>query len=278
LILDEVMANVSSQLDDQAKLGVKIAVQREVPESAPEYRGVWWKIPQVTAVFADLKGSTALNATEASRTAALAYTYFIRAMAVVMDRFSAGYVDIQGDGIFGLFSGKGSQFHAAAAAITMKTLIETDVAVRFRKDTPADWNLTAGIGIDQGTLLVRRLGLRGTSENEVWAGTPVNTAARLSSWACPGEVVVSDRVFDAYERASDLRRRALLWSCGCVGNSLGGGLDGSTTRARNLWKSKSVSRDSGLDIKSIHWISKAWCPYHGAEYCESVATNKRPVR
>ena len=195
-----------------------------------------------------------------------------------MDRFSAGYVDIQGDGIFGLFSGKGSQFHAAAAAITMMTLIERDVAVRFRKDTAADWKLTAGIGIDHGTLLVRRLGLRGTSENEVWAGTPVNTAAKLSSWACPGEVVVSDRVFDAYERASTLRQRALLWSCGCERNRRGGGLSGPTTRARSLWKSKSVSSDSGLDIKKIHWTAEAWCPHHGAEYCESIITNKTTVR
>ena len=278
MILDNVLADVSSQLDQQAKLGVKIDVQHDVSESAPVYRGVWWRIPQVTAVFADLKGSTRLNATENPTTAALAYTYFLRAMAVTMERFSAGYVDIQGDGIFGLFSGAGSQFKAAACAITMNTLIERDVAVRFRKNTSANWKLTAGIGIDQGTLLVRRLGLRGTSENEVWAGTPVNTAAKLSSWACPGVVVVSDRVFDGYERASGLRQRALLCSCGCQENRPGGGggLHGSSERAKNLWKSGPVPDSLGLDIQKAHWANTKWCQYHGAEYCESIVRNKAP--
>ena len=54
---------------------------------------------------------------------ALAYTYFIRAMTVVLERFSAGYVDIQGDGIFGLFGGQRSMFHAAACAITMRNQV-----------------------------------------------------------------------------------------------------------------------------------------------------------
>ena len=35
---------------------------------------------------------------------------------------------MQGDGLFGLFSGKGSRFLAAACAITMKTQIETVIA------------------------------------------------------------------------------------------------------------------------------------------------------
>ena len=276
LILDNVLADVSSQLDQQAKLGVKIDVQHDVSESAPVYRGVWWKIPQVTAVFADLKGSTRLNATEKPRTAALAYTYFLRAMAVTMERFSAGYVDIQGDGIFGLFSGKGSQFQAAACAFTMQSLIEWDVAVRFRKDTSANWKLTAGIGIDQGALLVRQLGLRGTGENEVWAGTPVNTAAKLSSAASPGQVVVSDRVFDGYGRASELRQRALLRSCGCRGNSPGGGLDGSSKQPKNVWKSGQVPPHLGLDIEKAYRTDTPWCRRHGAEYCESIVTDKRP--
>ena len=276
MILDGVRANVSSQLNQQAKLGVKIDVQHDVSESAPVYRGVWWKIPQVTAVFADLKGSTRLNATEKPRTAALAYTYFLRAMAVTMDRFSAGYVDIQGDGIFGLFSGKGSQFQAAACAITMQTLIERDVALRFRKDTSANWKLTAGIGIDQGTLLVRRLGLRGTGENEVWAGTPVNTAAKLSSAALPGHLVVSERVFDGYGRASKLRQRALLQSCGCQQNSPGDGLDGPSEQPRSVWKSGQVPQHLGLDIEKAYWTNTAWCGRHGAEYCESIVTDKRP--
>ena len=164
MILDEVTASVAAQLADQANLGVQVVNQEEVPETGPANRGLWWRIPNVTAVFADLKDSTALSSSVPPEAAAIAYTYFIRAMAVILDRFSAGYIDIQGDGIFGLFGGQRSMFLAAACAITMRTQVEKAVAVKFKRDASVQWGLKAGIGIDQGTLLVRWLGLRGTKK------------------------------------------------------------------------------------------------------------------
>ena len=143
MILDDVVATVSSQLDAQAELGIQVTRLNEVPEVGPTNAGVWFQIPQVTAVFADLKGSTELIATASPRVAVIAYT-FTRAMAVTLERFSAKYVDIQGDGIFGLFSGQGSTFLAAACGITMNTLVESNVSVRFQKDASTNWKLSAG--------------------------------------------------------------------------------------------------------------------------------------
>ena len=62
LILDDVVADVSSQLDAQAELGIQVTRQNEVPEVGPTNAGVWLQIPKVTAVFADMKGSTGLSA------------------------------------------------------------------------------------------------------------------------------------------------------------------------------------------------------------------------
>ena len=269
-------ADVSSQLDEQSRLGIQITRQNDVPDTGPTNKGVWYQIPQVTAVFADLKRSTELSAENSPRVAARAYTYFIRAMAVILDRFETKYVDIQGDGIFGLFSGKDSRFLAAACAITMRTEVEREVAVRFDKDTSTDWELTAGVGIDHGTLLVRQLGLRGTKQNEVWAGKPVNTAAKLSSLAGRNHVVVSDRVFGQYQGASKLRQRALLWSCGCDGDAEGTGLDASAGQTPYLWKEEPVSEDLGLDFHNFHRLESKWCETHGSEFCETIITGKRP--
>ena len=270
------VADVSSQLDDQAELGIQVTRQNEVPEVGPTNRGVWLQIPQVTAVFADLKSSTELSSTASPRVAAIAYTYFTRAMAVTLERFSAGYVDIQGDGIFGLFSGQGSAFLAAACGITMKTLVEREVSVRFQKEASTDWELSAGIGIDQGTLLVRRLGLRGTKQNEVWAGKPVNVAAKLSSLAEANEVVVADRVFDLYEHASRLRQRALIWSCGCDGGVRGAGLDDPLGHTNRLWEQELAPEDMGLDFANIQRLRSLWCVIHGPEFCEAIVTGRRP--
>ena len=60
-MLDKISANVSSQLTQQSELGVEIVPQGGVPDRGPVRRGVWVQIPQVTAVFADIKGSTVLN-------------------------------------------------------------------------------------------------------------------------------------------------------------------------------------------------------------------------
>ena len=142
-MLDEVVADVSSQLDAQAQLGVQIRRVDEVPELGPTNGGLWYQVPGVAAVFADLKGSTDLNANDGPQVAAYAYIYFVRAMAVIMDRFSAGYVDIQGDGIFGLFSGPASEFQAMACAITANIRVATldienglsvDLSSRFHLD------------------------------------------------------------------------------------------------------------------------------------------------
>ena len=212
MILDDVTVDVLSQMNQQSRLGVRITRHNEVPETGPTNSGRWFRVPQVTAVFADLKNSTGLNVASSPKDAAFAYTYFIRAMTVALDRFSAQYIDIQGDGIFGLFSGAGSKFNAAACAVTMQTLVEREVAARFKEDSASDWKLTAGIGVDCDTLLVRRLGLRGTKMNEVWAGKPVSVAAKLSSVAGRNQVVVSERTLKHFQSFSRLRRKALLHS------------------------------------------------------------------
>ena len=275
--LDETGATVAAQLDDQAKLGVEIVEGGEIPETGPANGGVWWRIPNATAVFADIKSSTALNVAGSRKDAAYAYTYFARAMTVIFDRFSARYVDIQGDAVFGLFSGKRSIFSAAACAVTMKTQMERVVEPRFWKDASKKHSLKLGIGVDQGTLLVRRLGLRGTGQNEVWASRAVNVAAKLSSLAGGNEVVVSDRVFEAYSGASEIRQRALLWTCGCNDGEIGAGLGLSAGQTTELWDEVAVPSNLGLDFHNAYRLKSKWCATHGPEFCEAVITGKNPA-
>lgn len=275
--LDEVSADVAEQLEQQAELGVHIENVDNVPEEGPSYGGVWHRIYNVTAVFADLKRSTQLNSESSRQGAAYAYTYFIRGMTVILNLFGARYIDIQGDGIFGLFSNANSIFDAIACAETMRTQTERKVAGRFNRDVSTDWQLEAGIGIDRGTLLVRRLGLRGTKQNEVWAGKPVNVAAKLSSLAPGNHVAVPDRVYKLYENASKLRKRALLWSCGCDGSSGdGAGLDIPAGCTTALWKPKFTNATYSLDFDRYYLLSSPWCEIHGAEFCEAILRNRRP--
>ena len=276
MLLDTVVADVTAQLETQSELGIQVTRQNEVPEVGPANRGLWLEVPQITAVFADLKRSTALVASSSPAVAARAYTYFIRGMAVTLERFNARYVDIHGDGIFGLFSGSGAAFAAAACAVTMKTLVEREISDRFEEEVESSWELRAGIGIDQGTLLVRRLGLRGTKQNEVWAGKPLNMAAKLSSVAGPDQVVVSNRVFQGYHDSSKLRQRALLWTCGCQDGLQGQGLDIPLGQTTALWTMEPTPEELGLDFENLYRLKSCWCSIHGSEFCEAIVTGKRP--
>ena len=275
--LNNVVVDVSRQLEDQAKLCVQITRCNDVPETGPTNKGQWYQIPKVTAVFADLKRSTELSTESSPYPAAYAYTYFIRAMALILERFGAGYVDIQGDGLFGLFGGDNdSVFEAAAAAVTMRTVVAREVVKQFEEDTTVDWKLCAGIGMDCGKLLVRRLGLRGTKQNEVWAGTSVNVAAKLSSLAGSNQVVVSERIFAQFNKATKLRKRALLWSCGCNGDEQGAGFDAAEGETSCLWEEAEQPGGLGLDFDRIFTLNSKWCDTHGEEFCEAIVTGKRP--
>ena len=275
--LTEINASVASQLDAQAKLGVQIVQQDQVPVEGPVDRGLWWRIDNVTAVFADLKRSTAISVTGSRKDAAYAYTYFIRAMTAILENFGARYVDIQGDGIFGLFSGKNSVFSSAACAVTMKTQMERMIEPRFRRDASTQQALKVGIGVDRGTLLVRRLGLRSTRQNEVWAGNPVNMAAKLSSVAGNNQVVVSDRVYAAYRSAPKWRQRAILKSCGCGVGKANLGLTLPAGEATNLWSKAPVPKNLGLDFQNAHRRKAPWCEKHGDEFCEAIVSGKKPA-
>ena len=275
--LDEVVADVAAQLDEQARLGVSIVDEKEVPEVGPANGGIWARVPKATAVFADLKRSTLLSLSGSRTDAAYAYTYFIRAMTVIFHKFSARYVDIQGDAVFGLFSGKGSIYSAAACAVTMKTQMERVVEPKFWRDASSKQALKVGIGVDQGTLLVRRLGLRSTGRNEVWAGRAVNVAAKLSSLAGNNQLVVSDRVCADYSKASKVRQRVLLWSCGCSGGILGGGLALPAGATTPLWDDVAVPEALGLDFNPAYRLKSEWCVNHGPEFCEALIIGEIPT-
>ena len=274
--LKEINASVASQLDNQAKLGVQIVQQDQVPVEGPVDRGLWWRVNDVTAVFADLKRSTSISVNGSRKDAAFAYTYFIKAMTVILDNFGARYVDIQGDGIFGLFSGKDSVLAAAAAAITMRTQMEKMVEPMFRKHASTQQGLKVGIGMDWGTLLVRRLGLRGTRQNEVWAGNPVNMAAKLSSVAGNNQIVVSDCVYAAYNGAPKIRQRAILRSCGCAVGKPSAGLNFPAGQAKNLWSKIPVPKNLSLNFQTAYQRKVPWCEKHGDEFCEAVLSGRKP--
>lgn len=254
------MAEMTSQLKQQVDNGIRVEHVDAIPSNGPSHRGLWLKISDVTAVFVDIKGSTKLVSAADPRDVAEVYTYFVRAMTIIFGEFGARHIDIQGDGLFGLFSGCNSPFSALACAVTMNTAVQSELRQYIKKYPIPPGRLSVGIGVDREEVLVRRLGLRRVEENEVWSGKPVNMASKLSSRASHNQILISDRVYKALNSASANRRAALLYDCKCKAGS----------SKEGIWRSEKPSPKRGFDFNTIYRSNMTWCSKHADEICEAV--------
>jgi len=197
----------------------------------------WFRIPDVISVFVDMKGSTQLSAQKHERGTAGAYQLFTGTAVDLFHEFNAPYIDVRGDGVFALFN-QDQIYLAFAAAITFKTFADDIFVPRLEEVTGVE--LGAHIGIDQKTVLVRRIGLkrhddRTDRQNEVWAGKPVNMSSKLAAMGEAGELLVSDRYF---KRITDERVRK---SCGCPDN-----------KKVDLWTPIDVTDDPKFDFDTAY--------------------------
>jgi class 3 adenylate cyclase len=215
----------------------------------------WLRIRDVICVFVDMKGSTQLSATRQDTTMAGAYQLFTNTAVRLFHAFEAPYIDIKGDGVFALFN-NGQHYRALAATVTFKTFVDESFTPIIKKKTK-DAIVGGHYGIDRKTVLVRRIGLKDhpgredTRNNEVWAGKPINMAAKLVSLANRDELLVSDRYFENLQ--SDLA----LKSCGC-----GEPVD--------LWTPKDLSEFNQFDFNTAYRLRSNWCKTHGKEYCREL--------
>lgn len=230
----------------------KIPDTKDIPIENPKH---WLKIPDVICLFVDMKGSTKLSASNYDKSTAAAFQLFTRTAVRLFDKFESPYIDIKGDGVMALFN-HDETYKAVAAAITFRTFAKFVYTPIIHRKT--DLEIKSHIGIDQKTVLVRKIGLkrhdgRTDRQNELWAGKPVNMAAKLASHSSGEEILVSDRFF------RQIRSELVLESCGCP--------DGYT---ESLWKEVDLSQDDKFDFNSAYSCESYWCAKHGKQYFDSI--------
>jgi len=235
--------------------------KKSIPDTAniPLNQSKWLKIPDVVCVYVDMKGSTQLSASAHEKSTARAYQLFTGTAIRLFDEFESPYIDVKGDGVFALFDAN-QVYRALAAAVSFKTFASRVFVPKVKDLTKLD--IGCHIGIDQKTVLVRKLGLkqvegRTDRQNEVWAGKPVNMAAKLASLGEDQELHISDRYYE--KLSSDYARK----SCGCSGNKQ----DGDKV---DLWSAVDVSTESMFDFNQAWRLGSEWCKIHGKEFCEAM--------
>ena len=234
----------------------KIPDTQQIPIENPRQ---WLKIPDVICIFADMKGSTQLSASRHQNSTAKAYQLYTGTAVRIFNDFDPPYIDVRGDGVLALFNAD-QPHRALAAAVSFKTFASQHFGRLVNKDN--DLDVGSHIAIDVKPVLVRRMGLkvrdgRTDRQNEVWAGRPVNMAAKLAGMTEDDELIVSDRYFRM------LKNDAALKSCGC-------NFGGSGGEPLSLWDDKDLEDDDRFDFNKGKSLKTTWCSIHGREFCTKL--------
>lgn len=250
--------NIISNEVNYFRQAVSITPVSKIPDTANipiENPTSWLKISKPICCFVDMEGSTKLSASLYDKSTAKAYRLFTETATRIFSKFGSSYIDIKGDGVFALFDSD-MVYTALAATVTFKTF----VAEYFTPMVKDKTNQTIGghFGIDQKTVLVRKLGLkryqgRTDRQNEVWAGRTINMTAKLASLSTSNKLWVSDRYF------KNLKDEKAVYSCGCPNGT-----------KYLLWQKEDLALDSRFDFSTAYSLGSNWCEKHGKSFCANL--------
>jgi class 3 adenylate cyclase len=226
----------------------------------------WIKVPDIVAVVADLKNSTKLGTGKRAASTASIYQAATGGIVETFDQFDADFIQIQGDGAFALFWGDRRYERAMCAAITIRTFSD-DLVQRLESKWPTIVQTGFKLGVASQRVLVKRIGTpRNPAQQEpVWAGKPVNYAAKAAQSADRHQVIVTGSVWDKIS-GNDY----LTISCGCDGN---GNLANPAT---TIWEDMTIERlPENEPEREGRRLVAPWCKIHGPEFCAAILAGKR---
>jgi class 3 adenylate cyclase len=254
-ITDE-LADVGDRAREDLATAVEVRDVDHIPTLDEMYvdKRVWLRITKVFVVSADLRDSTSLSTKDKYvNTSARLYQAATGSAVRVLDRFGPGFMDIQGDGMFALYHGERALERAFCAAVSLKTFSERHLVPLIHELFSDSFPETGyKLGMASGTLAVKKVGVRGTNE-PVWAGKPVNWAAKCAQRADRHQLIVTQAVYD---KLSD--NQYVTHSCGCKHNGV----------PAPLWSDIAVEK---LDKHAAcRILGSNWCELHGNEFCKAI--------
>jgi predicted ATPase/class 3 adenylate cyclase len=171
-----------------AECGHRLTASEPAPPGAPQQRPRDAERRQLTVMFLDLVGSTALSASldpEDMREVIWAYQ---NTAAGEVKRYEGHVAKYMGDGVLAYFGWPQAHEDDAERAVRAGLAIVDGLA---GLKTPAGAPLAARVGIATGLVMVGELIGEGVAKEQTVVGETPNLAARLQALAGPGSVVIS---------------------------------------------------------------------------------------
>lgn len=259
IYVNELMIDIKNTFSNK----VEVIEKEEIPNYNFLEVDKWHKVKNVVCVYIDLSSSTQININEHPNTSATIFKSYVNSFVKIFDEYEAKYIDIQGDGGFALFDGDNAKEKAIVSAVTIKTFIsKKDCLSDFiENETKNNVQLKVRIGIDIGTILVKKLGKRNKSNtdylnNEVWLGKPVSVSSKLCNLKDSDKGLNSDTIRLSDRLYEQIDNNYILYSCDC-GNVV------------KLWTEVSFDKKFfGLDRTYI--LKSNWCINCGDTYSEKI--------
>ena len=142
---------------------------------------------KVTAVFADIVGSTALAERFDPETYRELLLAFLERMAAVVDRHGGVVEHIAGDGVLGVFGSEVAEGDDATRAVRAAgAMLDEIEALNDEVEPRLGVRMQMRVGVNTGTVVVGRR----VAGHAVNVGDTMNVAARLQSYAPAGGMVI----------------------------------------------------------------------------------------
>lgn len=260
-ILNEVETDTKSVLDAPNPPVDQVDPADLDADDLPDASGSkWYSVDDVVVVFADLKNSTQLSVGRHPRTTAAIYRVATGNVVRILHDLEADFIQIQGDGVFGIFWGERRLERAICAGITVKTFSRDVLQEKLESKWPKAPLTGFKVGVASGRVLVKNIGTpRNENEQEpIWAGKPVNYAAKAAQQADRNELVVTGTVWIGIE-GNDY----LTVSCGCEEESQGG--------LSVLWEDVEIEKlGHDEDDAAGRLLTACWCSNCGPGFMWKV--------
>src|SRR5271165_7164350 len=157
---------------------------------------------QLTVVFCDLVGSTALSARLDPEDMREVIRAYYDACSGAIARYDGFVAKFMGDGVLAYFGFPRAHEEDAERAVRAGLDISAVVA---KLETAANENLRVRIGIATGIVVVGDLVGQGSAQEQAVVGDTPNLAARLQALAEPGGVVIAESTRRLVGRAFELK-------------------------------------------------------------------------
>ncbi len=161
---------------------------------------------EATFIYADLAASSKMAKELDRRVTAKIIKSFLSLASKLITHNGGKIVSFDGDRVMGIFYGDFKNSSAAKCGLQIKYAVHNIIKPKFESKydsvKSASFKIDHGVGVDTGTVLAVRGGVRG-SNDLIWIGRAPNLAAKLSDLRdSPHQTFITASVYNMLNKAS----------------------------------------------------------------------------